>query len=413
MVRYYRTAYHIPFSLIATFSLLLAAAFALTVLVSRALMRRRGAWASLLGFPLAWVAFEAVMARVSPHGTFWNLAYTQMRVQPLIQVASLAGLAGISFLVTLGAAGIAVAVHSRSIRPLLAPAALAVVVAGWGGWRLSRPTGGASVRVGLAAWDRAPVFPLDSADVAALGHGYSVAIDRLGASGAQVVVLPELIGLVPPNDPAGLRDTLASATRRNRITLVAGVFEPGHPRDHDAAWVLGPDGTLVARYDKQHLIPGIEDHYQPGTALTVLSSVSPAWGVEICKDLDFPALTGAYAGRGVGLLLVPAWDKVQDGWLHGRMAVMRGVEFGVAVARAAKEGTLTVSDARGRVVAEATSRAAAVASLVADVPVAAYPTPYARAPAAFEGLCLAGLLALLAAGLRPARLGASPQQPAR
>jgi apolipoprotein N-acyltransferase len=132
--------------------------------------------------------------------------------------------------------------------------------------------------------------------------------------------------------------------------------------------------------------------------------------VEICKDLDFPALTGAYAARGAGLILVPAWDKVQDGWLHSRMAVMRGVEFGVAIARSAKEGALTVSDARGRVVAEEASRIGEVAMVVGEVPVGSQPTWYGRAPKAFELLCLAGLLVVLAAAVRPrATPGPAPE----
>ena len=48
--------------------------------------------------------------------------------------------------------------------------------------------------------------------------------------------------------------------------------------------------------------------------------------VAICKDLDYPPLGRAYARAEVGLLLVPAWDFQNDGWLHSRMAVMRGVE---------------------------------------------------------------------------------------
>jgi apolipoprotein N-acyltransferase len=52
--------------------------------------------------------------------------------------------------------------------------------------------------------------------------------------------------------------------------------------------------------------------------------------------------------KGVGLLLVPAWDSTLDGWLHGTMAVMRGVASGFTFAGSAKQGILTVSDSRGR-----------------------------------------------------------------
>jgi apolipoprotein N-acyltransferase len=50
--------------------------------------------------------------------------------------------------------------------------------------------------------------------------------------------------------------------------------------------------------------------------------------------------------------------------------VMRGVEDGFSVARAAKNGFLTVSDARGRIVGEVISSSAPFATLLVDVPAA-------------------------------------------
>lgn len=59
-------------------------------------------------------------------------------------------------------------------------------------------------------------------------------------------------------------------------------------------------------------------------------------------------------------MLVPAWDFVADLWQHGQIAVMRGVEDGFSIARAAKQGYLTVSDNRGRIVAETRQQCGAV-----------------------------------------------------
>jgi apolipoprotein N-acyltransferase len=67
-------------------------------------------------------------------------------------------------------------------------------------------------------------------------------------------------------------------------------------------------------------------------------------------------------------MLVPAWDFNLDRISHGHMAVMRGVESGFSIARAAKGGYLTVSDNRGRILAETTSDSAPFATLLANVP---------------------------------------------
>jgi apolipoprotein N-acyltransferase len=84
--------------------------------------------------------------------------------------------------------------------------------------------------------------------------------------------------------------------------------------------------------------------------------------------MDFPALTRQYGELGIVLLLVPAWDFVVDGWLHGRMAILRGVESGLPIVRAAKQGLLTVSDDRGRILAQQSSAAAPISFLTTSVP---------------------------------------------
>ncbi|HET9798592.1 MAG TPA: hypothetical protein VFP90_11405, partial [Gemmatimonadaceae bacterium] len=91
---------------------------------------------------------------------------------------------------------------------------------------------------------------------------------------------------------------------------------------------------------------------------------------------------GARAGS-LGLMFVPAWDFSADGWLHARMAIMRGVEGGYAIVRAASNGVLTVSDANGRVLAMRPSGRTSYASVVADVPMGTGSTPYLRIGDAF------------------------------
>ena len=154
-----------------------------------------------------------------------------------------------------------------------------------------------------------------------------------------------------------------------------------------------PDAATPATYFKHHLIPGFERQYTPGRHYTMLDG-SPRTGLAICKDMDFHDIGQAYAERGAQLLLVPAWDFGVDGWLHSRMAIMRGVEGGFAIARAARSGRLTLSDDRGRVVAEASSEAHD-AELVGDLPLRDTHTLYARWGDWFAWLDLALLAALL------------------
>ena len=76
-------------------------------------------------------------------------------------------------------------------------------------------------------------------------------------------------------------------------------------------------------------------------------------------------------------MLVPAWDFNRDRAWHGHIAVMRTVEDGFSLARVAKNGYLTVSDNRGRIVAERRSDAEKpFSTLVASIPVVHSATLY-------------------------------------
>ncbi len=111
--------------------------------------------------------------------------------------------------------------------------------------------------------------------------------------------------------------------------------------------------------------------------------------------MDFPALSRRYGAERAGLLLVPAWDFTVDGWLHSRMAVLRGVENGFTIVRCAKQGILTISDNRGRIVAEQNAATVPLASLLALAPVGHDDTLYTRFGDWFAWLNIAGLAMLL------------------
>jgi apolipoprotein N-acyltransferase len=152
----------------------------------------------------------------------------------------------------------------------------------------------------------------------------------------------------------------------------------------------------VLSYNKRHLLPPWESRFAPGIPLVTLPEAKGTWGVAICKDMDFTQLSRQYGQTGVGLMLVPAWDFVLDRFSHGHIAVMRGVESGFGIARAARGGYLTVSDSRGRILAETRSNSAPYATLLVDVPSVHDNTLYLRFGDWFAWLVLATLVLALA-----------------
>lgn len=150
------------------------------------------------------------------------------------------------------------------------------------------------------------------------------------------------------------------------------------------------------------MLPPLEAQFTPGAAPGLLGA---DMAMAICKDMDFPRTIRqdalAPARESIRLMVVPAGDFVADGWLHGRMAVMRGVENGFAVVRAADQGLLTASDAQGRLIARKAAGPHGMDSIVADVPLGPGPTLHTRIGDVFPWASLALTLLLGAvAGLR-------------
>jgi apolipoprotein N-acyltransferase len=397
-----------PWLVLVIMSALPALVFAACVLLVRAHWRRGRLWLGALSLPAAWVAVEFLSARASPHGTFGNLAYTQIEALPLLQLVALAGPWALSFLALFIAAAIgALCVPQVALarRMMVLGAAVAALAASWtfGASRLQyTPPASQIVRVAVLAADQPDVpLPWDDARAQAVVTAYIAEIGRLADAGAQAAVLPETIVKATTAQWPVLSQPFAELARARGITIAVGIdlIEAEQERNVSAVFQAGHAEPLM--YAKRHLVPMFEDRYTPGTASTVFAVPDGAWGTAVCKDLDFLALGREYGAAGIGLLLVPAWDFGQDGWLHARMAMMRGVENGYAVARTARRGLLTISDNRGRVLAEVSSATAPMTSVIAELPVVGERTLYGRIGDALAWACaLLALTSVVVAGWR-------------
>jgi apolipoprotein N-acyltransferase len=350
--------------------------FAAGVLLFRGLVLRGAVWSGLVALPAVWVTSEYVRNLAGPHGSAGSLAYSQLRFLPFLQLASITGPWGMSFVLLLFPAAIAIGLHLRQTSPKralqVAGVGIGVVAAVlvFGVSRLAMPKT-QTTRVGLITSDeKGNITVADpGADTERLFRDYASEARRLAASGAQVIVMPEKLGVTLEGKTAEVDALLQSVASQTGATIVAGVVDVDAPVKYNEARIYAP-GSVVQRYNKQHMLPPFESNLKPGTTLMALPRLQQKWGVAICKDMDFTSPARLYGEAGVGLILVPGWDFVVDGVWHGHIAVMRGVEDGFSVARAAKKGFLTVSDDRGRIVGEMSSSSAPFATLLVDVPVA-------------------------------------------
>ena len=375
---------------IATFALLYAA----IVLLTRWIARRGAASAAVFAYPLCLVTAEWVWGTFAPHGSFASMGYSLVDVLPLLQAASIGGLAALTFLLALVPMTIAAGIARPDVAKRAALAGgvpvVAALVYGW--VRLAQPYS-AEASVALVAVDRQEgrAYAGEREDLEA-AREFASQVREVAASHPDFIVLPEkqLGGGRIATASGGVLASVAAGAAP--ATVIAGFDEvmPGGARVNTAQ-IIKP-GKPLRRYLKRRVIPGVELGYTTG----VESFVDGDYGVAICKDMDFPAMIRDYGRRGVTLLLVPAWDFVADGRLHSRMAVVRGVENGFAIARAATAGRLTASDRYGRIVAEAVTSRAGPVVVVANLGLRGGGTVYSRIGDVFAWVC-AGVAILLMA----------------
>ena len=374
----------------------------LVVLATRRLvLRYRASW-TVLAYPVLWVAIDTLMAALLPDGNWGSLAYSQADNVAILQVAALAGVPGLLFLLCLAPSALALLLAGGRAYAPAAGATLLLLAAAFGGgaWRVHGAPAASGPLAGLVAIDDfiGPATP--PARAQAVWDQYARHVVQLAGQGARLVLLPEKIAVLAPAQADAVRQRFQALARSTGAWITLGIGVQDLDGRRNLAWLFAPDGAAPVSYQKHHLAPPERD-FLAGSAYAVQPVAGQAMGLAICKDMHFAPLGQAYGAAGVQAMLVPAWDFQLDGWMGARMTVVRGVENGYAVLRAAREGVLTVSDAYGRVLAERASSAMPGSTLLAPLP--AHPSVATWAGwlgPLFGWLCVALGVMLLCAGRR-------------
>lgn len=363
------------------------------------LRRRLGDRWGLALFPALAVLTEWLSANSSELGSWGALAYTQLDDLPLLQLASVFGLAGITALLALSNAVIAVLIAGEDRRRFvpagLATLGLVLVAHAWGAYRLTLPLDGPQLRVATVVTEAKLTHgALPSGE--ALAHAEAQLFrhtEEAARAGAQVVVWNEGATAVDAAHEDALLARGRAVAAEHGIDLVMAYVVPldGMTRFENKYVWMTPEGPLET-YFKHHPVPGegavrgtdpVQVHERP-------------WGRgagAICYDYDFPAMGQGHAGLGADVVFVPSSDWRGIDPIHTRMASVRGIEGGFSVVRSVRAASSGAFDAYG--VSRGIARDLEGQYLmIADVPTQRIPTLYSRwgdvLPAGALGVLLLG-----------------------
>jgi deaminated glutathione amidase len=147
---------------------------------------------------------------------------------------------------------------------------------------------------------------------------------------------------------------LRALALQHRVTLLVGslvMLTVEGPEGHLAnrSILIGPDGRILANYDKIHLFDAVltdgrrvgeSRHYRGGTAAPVVETALGRIGMSVCYDLRFPQLYRALALNGAEIFSIPAAFTAETGAAHWESLLRaRAIETGAYVLAPATAGT--------------------------------------------------------------------------
>ncbi len=343
------------------------------------LNRRLPSWMVIIAVPALWASLEFIRSLTRfgfPWGQVADALYQQL---PFVQLSSITGSWGVSFLVVLTSYLLYLGIKHHQWRYPLMALALVGLVFSWGWLALERPLHrGREVYISLIQ----PNIPQRIRSDPSRLHEF-VAIHRqlLNEAGQQseandLVILPESILPAFVIQEPSVREVFTEWAKANQMALLLGTYTYESQKIYNSVAFLSPQGEVVDTYSKVQLVP-FSTEYFPGIRLLDrlgffswipigrLGALTPGTGFEplqtelgtiatpICFESIFPQISRAFVQRGAELIVTitnDAWFK--NSWAlpqHFAKGVFRAVENGRYFVQAANTGISGIIDPQGRI----------------------------------------------------------------
>lgn len=334
--------------------------------------------------PVAWVAFDFIRSFLFSGFAWGMLGHSQFRTLPLIQIADLAGVYGITLLIVLvnivlhralravSGAGVPYPVKSAAVVLILLSSTLFY---GFSSLNGSETVNSKPLRVALiqgnipqdVKWS--PEFRERTIDT------YMRLTRDASKGGIDLVVWPESAMPFFFQDEPLQAERLRSLARETNACILFG--SPAHELRNgrstflNSAFMISPRGETIGRADKMHLVPfgeyvplgniltfinklvvGIGD-FAPGERAVVLDTGSTKLGVQVCYEVIFPELARQYVQAGARVLVAitnDAWfGRSSAPYQHLAISTFRAIETRTPLIRAANTGVTAIVDQNGHI----------------------------------------------------------------
>ena len=400
-------------------------------IADRLLARRLTGVISTLIFPCTLVTAQFIYSH-GPLGSWGSIPYTQSGNLPLLQLLSVTGLWGITFLIGWFASTVNWTWQEYGLRPsvevwrpLGSFSFVFVLVILLGGARLALfPAASPSVRVAsLSPAKSGEKISSDLSDAVIHGKGTVAQIaqfrkaaadgqdelfarsEREAEAGAKIVFWSETASYVLKSDEPALVSRGQSLALKEHIYLglALGTWTPEAAKPLENKFIyITPSGEIAWEYLKARPTPGPElsGSVKADGKLRELASPYGKLSAAICYDMDFPSLVAQAGKFPTDIMLSPAADWKAIDPRHTEISSFRAIEQGFNLVRQSNGGLSAAYDYQGHRLAAMDQYQSDDLTLVAEVPTRGTRTIYSVAGDWFAFLSIAALAALVALALR-------------
>ena len=353
--------------------------------------------------PVIWTALELIRGWLLTGFPWGSMGYSQWNNLPAIQIASFVGIYGISFIVVLVNAAIARFIlvlpeWRRGLYAVVLPAVIIIAIFAYGFIQLTQSPSGQKLKIAIVPGNIPQMEKWKGENLGGIFRKYLKTTERLTGKKLDLIVWPETC--IPTNllRRPNMFNQMKSTTQSLKTPLLFGIPYYDDAKTYNAVFLLSPDGEILDKYYKIHLVPfgeytphrlkqllpepirekivGFVD-FDKGETFTlfplptvkdgVRSEVkslrhpsaadvptnSPKFGIVVCFESAFPGFFRNFVKLGANFMGV----VTNDAWFtdtaapeqHFTMSVFRAIENRVSLFHAANGGISAIIDRFGRI----------------------------------------------------------------
>jgi apolipoprotein N-acyltransferase len=410
---------------IILFPLIRGVMYTLPYATDRLIGSRLTSWARLFVFPLAFTTVDWLMSLSSKINSTGSPAYSQYDNLALIQILSITGMWGVTFLIMWCASTVnAIWEHLSNWQPVCAKAItfaavfMAVILFGSARLAFASPS---SQTVLVATITQDSVIASDAnslidakfnqstdAERAADRPYFERTVDQMLArtenalrGGAKLVSWEEgSTTVLEEDEQRTLVRVAALATQYDayiQVSFSLLIRSSTHAFVRNQSILVDNTGAILWTYDKTYPVFPVEAYFTiagPGK-LPVADTSYGRLSTAICNDMHFSPLIRQAGQNGVDILIAPYHDLHPFESEDAVVATYRAIENGFSLVRPAGKGVSSIMDYEGHVLGSQNYNKTTDGIMLSSVPTRGEKTIYSQIGDLFSYLCAAGLTILI------------------